>query len=145
MSKNLLKKIFVLLILVITFFSINPCSFAADDTPGGGTSDISTDDYKNIYGGGIPTKVQTVGGNLIGIVQIIGVGIAFIMIIIIGAKYIMASANEKASLKGQLVIYLIGAILLFAGTAIFSIIAQTANELDATAVSKVEFVKIEKM
>lgn len=64
------------------------------------------------------------GGKVLGAIQVVGIGIAVIMLIAIAVRYITASVQEKAQLKERLVPYLIGAILLFAGSSILSIIAN---------------------
>lgn len=125
MDKLLIKNrklLFIVVLCVLLIFSININSIAANE--------IDTSVYKNIYEGGTPSQIINIGNEIIGIIQTVGVGIAVIMLLVIGIKYIMASANERANLKGQLIIYVIGAVLLFAGTTIFSIIAQSANDLD---------------
>ena len=123
--KNIAKKVLIIIfiIMLITIYVCPICIVHAD------ADDISVDDYKNIYEGGIPEKVKDVGNPIVGIVQVVGVGIAIIMLILIGMKYVLASADEKANLKGQLVIYVIGALLLFAGTTLFTIVVQTAQEI----------------
>ena len=49
---------------------------------------------------------------IIGAVQWIGYAIAVGMLVFVGIKYILASANEKADLKNALIHYVIGAILI---------------------------------
>lgn len=65
---------------------------------------------------------------VISIIQAVGVSVAVIMLTYIGIKYIMASPDGKADLKNQLVPYLIGCVLLFAGSGLIGIIANVANE-----------------
>ena len=72
-----------------------------------------------------PTGGGELAGKIIGIMRWIGYAIAIGMLVYIGIKYIMASADEKATLKGALIKYVVGAILIvFAVTianAIFNI------------------------
>ena len=44
--------------------------------------------------------------------QWIGYAIAIGMLVFVGIKYVMASANEKADLKNSLIKYVIGAVLI---------------------------------
>ena len=55
---------------------------------------------------------QTFGNNILAVVQWVGYAIAIGMLIYVGVKYTMASANEKADLKAAMVKYVIGAILI---------------------------------
>ena len=60
-----------------------------------------------------PTPVGDDKANaIIGAMQWIGYAIAIGMMVFIGIKYVVASADEKADLKNALVKYLIGAILI---------------------------------
>ena len=65
--------------------------------------------------------------NVLGIIQVIGFIIAIGIIIYIGIKYLMASAAEKADLKGNLVKYLIGAVLVAGGPVIVSVIFNAVS------------------
>ena len=56
---------------------------------------------------------------ILGFVQWAGYAIAVGMLIYVGIKYVMASANEKADLKNSLIKYVIGAVLI-AGAATIS-------------------------
>ena len=56
--------------------------------------------------------------NIIGAIQWIGYAIAVGMLIFIGIKYVMASADEKANLKNALIRYVIGAVLIAGATTI---------------------------
>ena len=64
--------------------------------------------------------------DILGIIQAVGVLVAIIMLVYIGIKFIMTSPEGKADVKKELVPYLIGCILLFAGTALIGIIANFA-------------------
>ncbi len=61
--------------------------------------------------------------------QIIGSIISVICLIVIGIKYIMGSAQEKAEYKKTLMPYMIGAILIFAISNILSIIYNVAVKI----------------
>lgn len=69
----------------------------------------------------IPTAPDTAAitaSNIIGYIQWIGYAIAVGMLVYIGIKYVMASANEKADLKNSLIKYVIGAVLIVGGVTI---------------------------
>lgn len=74
-------------------------------------------------------KLQSIPDKIIGFVQIVGSAIAVIMIIVLGIKYMMGSAEEKAEYKKTMIPYLIGAICIFAGANIASAIYSFANSL----------------
>lgn len=59
-----------------------------------------------------PSGAGTTAGTIIGVMQWFGYAIAVGMLVYIGIKYIMASANEKADLKNALIKYVIGAVII---------------------------------
>ena len=143
MKRKTILKILLIMMVAISIISINiPNCFAIDpDIPGGlanetdqnvvesGAGDIDIENWKGIYQGEMPSKLTDIGGTFLGILQVAGTGIATIMLIYIGIKYITASANEKAQLKGQLTGFAIGALLLFAGSNIAAIVISTIFDI----------------
>lgn len=92
---------------------------------------IDTSKYQEIYS---PSSTNTdtlmnIGGKILGLIQVAGTGIAVIMLLVIGVKYILASVQEKAQLKETLVPYVIGAILLFGGSNLLSIVYKFIKSL----------------
>lgn len=61
-------------------------------------------------------------GNILGAIRNIGVSVAVIILMVIGLKYILGSVEEKATYKQTLYPYLIGAIVLFMGSIIPTLI-----------------------
>ena len=59
---------------------------------------------------------NTIVNKILGFVQWIGSALAVIMLVIIGIKYMVGSAEEKAEYKKTLVPYVAGAILIFAAS-----------------------------
>ena len=76
-----------------------------------------------------PSELTNMGNNIIGIIQAIGSLIAVAMVLVIGIKYMMGSAEEKAAYKKTMIPYLIGAILLFIGVNVVSIVAEFAKNI----------------
>ena len=60
--------------------------------------------------------------SVLSIVQVIGISVATIMLIVLGIKYIVASASERAEIKKHAVVFVTGAILMFGASAIVTII-----------------------
>lgn len=65
---------------------------------------------------------KALAGNIIGVLQWAGFAIAVGMIIYIGIKYVMASADEKASLKSTVVKFIVGAFLIANATLVAGLI-----------------------
>ena len=67
-------------------------------------------------------EVQTFGENIMGVINVAGVVIAVIILMILGIKYMMGSAEEKAEYKKSMMPYVIGAALIFAASALAQVI-----------------------
>ncbi len=70
----------------------------------------------------LATKTQTIGGTMLGVAQVIGMAVAVIMLIVLAIKYISTSPNDKAEIKKYAVVYIVGAIVLFAASGIVELI-----------------------
>lgn len=74
------------------------------------------------------SKITTLGANIVNIMQIVGIVIAVVVILVIGIKYLIGSAEEKAEYKKTMIPYLVGALLVFAGTSLVKVVYQLANQ-----------------
>lgn len=63
---------------------------------------------------------------LIGIFQVIAVGVAVIMITVLAIKYMSASPNDRAEVKKHAAVYVVGAVMAFGATGVVEIIKQFA-------------------
>ena len=70
---------------------------------------------------------DTLIGKVLGFVQMLGYAFAIGMLLYLGIKYMMASANEKADLKKGSINYVIGAIIVVAASTLFGILKNFAN------------------
>lgn len=83
-----------------------------------------------------PSNVETssitkVGSSVIGILQTVGIVLSVIVLIVIGLKYMMGSAEEKAEYKKTLMPYVIGAALIFAASALAQIVFKFFTGISA--------------
>ena len=67
-------------------------------------------------------KITSIGNQLITILTIVGTVASVIVLIVLGLKYMMGSAEEKAEYKKTMMPYIIGAALVFAASAIAGIL-----------------------
>lgn len=90
-------------------------------------------DVVNIAGGlkGTTSNAQNdvtkIGNQLIGIITTVGVVVAVIILLVLGIKYMMGSASEKAEYKKTMIPYLVGAILIFGASAITKVVVGLAQ------------------
>ena len=121
MNKKIVKISVVLIIAVIMFAFMSNSLYVNAVSVGG--IDI-TPDTTNAN-----ANMGTVGSKVLGIIRVGGTLIAVGTIMILGIKYMMGSAEEKAEYKKTMIPYLIGAILLFAGVNIAGWISNFAGSI----------------
>ena len=73
-------------------------------------------------------EVAGMGGKIVGIVQTVGTVIAVAILVVLGIKYVMGSAEEKANYKKSMIPYLIGAVLVFATTNIVGVLFSAIGD-----------------
>lgn len=76
-------------------------------------------------------SVNNVVSAVITIARIIGVTVAIVMILAVAMKYMTAAPGEKADIKKSAVVYIVGAIVLFAVTGILGIINDFSKNITA--------------
>ena len=80
--------------------------------------------------GNVQTNDLTkVGNNIVTIIQVVGIVIAVIVLLVIGIKYTMGSASEKAEYKKTMIPYIVGAVLIFAGTSLVRVIYSLSTSV----------------
>lgn len=107
---NKLVKIFSILLMVTMLCSITLNVFAL--TPSQITSD-------NTVG---TTGIETVGKKIVAVLQTVGIVLSVIILIVLGIKYMMGSAEEKADYKKSMMPYIVGAALIFSASAFAQVI-----------------------
>lgn len=115
---NKLVKIFSILLMVIMLCSITLNVFAASKEPTTLTPSQITSE-NNIEGA---TGIATVGKKIVGVLQTVGIVLSVIILIVLGIKYMMGSAEEKADYKKSMMPYIVGAALIFSASAFAQVI-----------------------
>ena len=115
----------IAMIIAISFVSVVVNAVGVDDSLDVGQFKGKTDNS------GASGSVQNIIGALITIIQIVGSGVAIIMLIVLAIKYISAAPGDKAEIKKHAVVYVVGAVILFAATGILQIVKQFASNIDA--------------
>lgn len=109
-KRNMIVRIFCVILMVCMFLSIANTVFAGI-TPGSLTGEATLGDEGN-------DLVSTIIGWLTGI----GMAVSVIVLLVLGIKYMIGSAEEKAEYKKTMIPYLVGAILIFGASAIANMI-----------------------
>ena len=119
--KKSIKVISTLLLAIMLVTSIAGTVFA----------DSTTDVLDKLKGDGkVETNsLTTVGNNVVTIITVVGIVIAVIILLIIGIKYMIGSASEKAEYKKTMIPYIVGAVLIFAGTSLVRVIYSLSTSV----------------
>ena len=118
--KNVKKIISVIMTFVLVFTTLTVVN---------ATGVIITDPISPDIGN---PKMFSMTEQVLGMVYAVCLAVSFGMLIFVGIKYMMASANEKADVKNASIKYVIGAIVLLGATTLFNIIISIAAEVGAS-------------
>lgn len=110
----------IILILIITFLLASTFNsvFAKVNPYDYGPDDLSED-----------ATAINMANTVIGAFQAIGSIVSVLALVLIGVKYMMGSAEEKAEYKQTMMYYILGAILVFAVSNISALIYKFAKTL----------------
>ena len=122
MNKKVMKVLAILLLAVMVVSTFSPLVFAETD-------EIKASDFNRKLDDTSKEKITNFTGTLIAGARYIGFGVAILMLIILAIKYISAAPSEKAEIKKSAVIYVTGAILLFAASGVLTVIQSLAEQL----------------
>ena len=126
MKNNVIRMIAVALLVALmccafaSVVSVNAMSYE-EISPDATIKDGASDDT------GTAESAQRILQSVLTVAQVIGVGVAVIMLIVLAIKYISAAPSDKAEIKKHMVIYVVGAIVLFAASGILEIIKRFAG------------------
>ena len=110
-----------LVVMMIVSFCA-PAVFAVD-------TKFQPDGWDSVTASGIKDDdVKSFSASLINIIAIVGSAAAIITLIILGVKYMMGSAEEKAEYKKTLLPYVIGAAMVFGASVLTGVIYNIMNQ-----------------
>lgn len=116
------NKIVMTLFIILAIITISVSTFATSLRP---------DSFIPVDPSNVDT-IKTLGGQIIGVVRTVGVLVAVVILLILGIKYMVGSAEEKADYKKSMIPYIVGAVLIFAASAIAGIVYDMASALETT-------------
>lgn len=118
--KKVFISVFCFLIIMILLFQCFPNISYGDNFD---TSPYSPD--QDLAGEAGEPVIKILGAALTA-VQFAGMGIAIIMMLILGAKYLSGGADDKATVKKNTISYVIAAMIFFGGSFIVTLIKKFA-------------------
>ena len=128
MSK-VMKAIAVIALAIMIVASIYTAVNASEKTITFG--EIDTEYVKNSAQdtSGAAGSINRIVGSVLTVVQVVGCGVAVIMLIVLAIKYISAAPGDKADIKKHAVVYVVGAVVLFAASGILGIVKKFASNI----------------
>ena len=119
MNKKAIKIISILAIVLVSIMFATTC-FA-------GEIDITKIDGKD--GSVDSNKMQSIGNKIATIVRNVGMVAAVVILMVVGIKYMLGSAEEKAEYKKVMMPYIIGALILFGASGIAQTVITVSGSL----------------
>ncbi len=128
MNRKVMKFLSVVLMVLMVVTMLSTAVFAANDASSSTWDNIDINQFSGMgdNSNAKGTFTQVVAA-IINLVQVVGMGIAIIMLVVMAIKYISAAPSEKAELKKGITIYVVGAIVLFAAAGILQVIKNFAT------------------
>lgn len=79
------------------------------------------------------TSMTNLGSKIIGTIQVLGIIIAVVILLVLGIKYMVGSAEEKAEYKKTMMPYVVGALLIFAASTIVNILYNVIGNFSSNS------------
>lgn len=79
------------------------------------------------------TSMTNLGSKIIGTIQVLGIIIAVVILLVLGIKYMVGSAEEKAEYKKTMMPYVVGALLIFAASTIVNILYNVIDNFSSNS------------
>ena len=127
MKKSMRKLIISILLVLLIVVFFNRVALAGDYSAQMGQLITDSDNAFGATEGEAEQTVRSVVVTIIGVAKIVGVCIAVVMLLAIAMKYMSAAPGKKAEIKKSAVVYVVGAIVLFAVTGLLTIIEKFAT------------------
>jgi hypothetical protein len=129
MTKNVIKVLTVAMLAVLLIVSLATVVNAETVSFGNIDEKYVTNNASDTSGAA--SSLNRIIGSAITVVQVVGVGVAIIMLIVLAIKYISAAPGDKADIKKHAVVYVVGAVVLFAASGILGIVKNFASNVTA--------------
>lgn len=122
MKRNIFRTTFLLLIMVsfILITTVNATSVIGELK-----NNINT-------GSNTVNTVFNTANTVLGVIEVAGTGIAIVMLLYLAIKYMMAAPDGKAEYKKTAIMYVIGAVVLFAAPKLVKLVMNLSQNVTGT-------------
>lgn len=108
-------KIFTIFTILILCFS---CIVNATDPTSNMKPEVPTND----------SLITPLLNTILGIVQVVAIGVTAISVVVLAIRYMYTSVNEKATIKQQMMPIIIGSALIFGAISLVRLVGTFASE-----------------
>ena len=119
-TQKVIKLLIAILLVVILSMTVSQVALAAGYNQSSSLSDM----FDKIDESGASEAASNIIGMIINIAQVIGTGVAIVMLIVLAIQYIAASPEGKAEIKKNATIYVVGAVILLAAAVIVGMVSR---------------------
>lgn len=123
-------KLFIIMAIIFLVFLMTTTVYAEAFDFSGAIDAVKTEEGV----AELNSSATNILGTFLKVCKYVAVGMAMIMITMIAAKYMLASAGDRADIKKHAIAYVTGAVILFASSAIIDILEDFAGKTIDTAV-----------
>ena len=120
-KSKLVKLIIAILIAIILFFVFSQNTFSLSYDISTKFADVQVDKSN------ANNTISVIFGKAINFLQIVGAGIAIIMLVVIGIRWMSAAPSGKAQVAKTSRYYIMGAVFIFAAIALLQLIKNFTN------------------
>lgn len=116
MNKKIMKAISIVAIILVSIMVATTCFAEVDPAKiDGKDAKVNTD------------KIGNVGNQIATIIRNVGIVAAVLILMVLGIKYMIGSAEEKAEYKKTMIPYIVGAVILFGASGIAQAVIAFSN------------------
>lgn len=124
--KKCFKLLLIFSVFVLIICALESFSMAYDWSAEANSMLSKSTSYDNK---GASKSAKNIVGAIITVTRTIATGIAIIMLIAVAIKYMTSAPGDRADIKKHAVVYVVGAVVLFATSGILTIIAKFASSI----------------
>ena len=124
--KKFKKIVSVVLIFALLFTIIHSTTVFAYDWNSKINTQAGAADSSNVS-----SSVNNIAQAIITIVRVVCVGVAITMLVVLAIKYMVSAPGDRATIKKHAVVYIVGAVIMFASSGILGIIQSFASNVKA--------------
>ncbi len=122
MKTNHIKKLLMMILIIITIFSLSSTTIYAGDVVS--KADEFLQDGQSVQSPIPESTMKTMSDMVYNILIVVAIVIAVIWGLVIGIQYITGSVSEKIKVKEGLIPYVVGCVVVFGSFTIWKIVVE---------------------